>query len=371
MSASVNLYSNASIDDVGVSSNNTSLQENCALTGVLVCPSQVTITIHVITLLASLVGNTLLITVFVRIKEPIMLLIANMAVSDLLVAIFLIPRLITREIIASNAFLVHGNGGQFLCKMCTFLSDISLSVSTLSLMSIAVERFLAVVYPIEYKKITVKVRRFLVASTWIMAMAFHSPYFYTMRLVANGNHQECQSSWEPAFDNRSAHLRYNIFLFITVLLIPLLVISVLYIVIVIKLRKDTMASYRSERGARRKRERNRNLQRMVVATVTAFLICWTLYSVIHFLKLFSPWTVPKCSKSFKIVDYISRLLASSYCAVNPCICFIFVRNFSCELSIMFKRKGQLPAANRLRKVREDTGASDSCGIELQRSCSNS
>ncbi|KAJ7392974.1 Galanin receptor type 1 [Desmophyllum pertusum] len=194
MSASVNLSSNAS-DDVGASSNNTSLRQNCPLTGVFVRLSQVSIAIHAITLLASLVGNTFLIAVFVRIKEPIMLPIANMAVSDLLVAIFLIPRLIARDVIGSNAFLVQGNGGLFLCKMCTFLSDISLSVSTLSLVLIAVERFLAVVYPMVYKKITVKVRRFLVASTWIMAMAFHSPYFYTMRLVANANHQVCQSSW--------------------------------------------------------------------------------------------------------------------------------------------------------------------------------
>ena len=111
---------------------------------------------------------------------------------------------------------------------------------------------------------------------------------------------------------------------------------------------------------------------MAVATVTAFLICCTLYSVIHFLKLFSPETVPKCSKSFKIMDYISRVLASSYCAVNPCICFIFVRSFSRELSVMFKRrKGQQPTTIRLRKVRGETGVSDSCGIELQQSCSNS
>ncbi|KAJ7392971.1 neuromedin U receptor [Desmophyllum pertusum] len=210
MSASVNLSSNAS-DDVGASSNNTSLRQNCPLTGVFVGLSQVSIAIHAITLLASLVGNTLLITIFVRIKEPIMLPIANMAVSDLLVAIFLIPRLIARDVIGSNAFLVQGNGGLFLCKMCTFLSDISLSVSTLSLVLIAVERFLAVVYPMVYKKITVKVRRFLVASTWIMAMAFHSPYFYTMRLVANANHQlstlfkrECRQ--QPAA-NRLSKLR--------------------------------------------------------------------------------------------------------------------------------------------------------------------
>ena len=361
--------SSETVGDVGASINNTYSEEQCTI---VVGPRQVTITIHVLTLLFALLGNILLITAFVRMKEPIMLLIANMAASDLLVAIFLIPRQITREFIGSNAFLVHGNEGQFLCKMCTFLSDISLSVSTQSLVLIAVERFLAVLYPILYKKITVKIRRLLVASSWVMAMAIHSPYFYTFRLIADGDvgYLECQSNWEPAFDHQTAHLGYNIFLYVTVLLIPLLVVSVLYTAMVIKLRRDKMAATRSDNGARRNKERNRKLQRMVIATVVAFLICWTLYIGFAFLALFSPEAEPKCSKSFKVTNYVSRVLASSYCAVNPCICFIFVRTFSRELKIMCKRKRQQPT-DREARARGELGLSNSCRIELQRSCSES
>ncbi|KAL9972598.1 hypothetical protein ACROYT_G018934 [Oculina patagonica] len=357
------------LGDVGAIVNNTNSTEHCAI---VVGPRQVTITIHVFTLLLALVGNMLLITAFVRMKEPIMLLIANMAASDLLVAIFLIPRLITREAISSNAFLVHGKGGLFLCKMCTFLSDISLSVSTQCLVLIAFERFFAVVYPVLYKNITVKIRRFLVASTWIMAMAIHAPYFYTFRLIADGDadHLVCQPNWGPAFDHQSTHLGYNILLYVTVLLIPLFVISLLYTTVVIKLRRDKMATNRTDNGARRNKERNRNLQRMVIATVTAFLICWTLYIGFAFLELFYPEVVPKCSKSFEVVYYVSRVLASSYCAVNPCICFIFVRRFSRELKVMCKRKRQQSVTTD-RKARGESGSIYSRRIELRQSLSES
>ena len=123
---------NVSLNDFKISSdiNKTSSSDHCISE---VSPSQVTITIHAFTLLSALIGNCLLIAAFARTKKAeALLLIANMAASDLLVAIFLLPRYITKEIIGSNAFLVHGSGGTFLCKMCSFLSDISLSVSTLS-----------------------------------------------------------------------------------------------------------------------------------------------------------------------------------------------------------------------------------------------
>ena len=333
---------NISLDtfDAVADGSNSSSQPNCTVVAVHLGPRQVTTTIHVLTLAASLVGNTLLIAAFVRMKEPILLLIANMAASDLLVAASLIPRLITREVIGSNAFLVQGVGGKFLCKICTFLSDMSLSVSTQGLVLIAAERFLAVVYPVQYKNITVKIRRFLVTSSWIMAGAFHSPYFYTFRLMAvdNGNLQICQSVWGPAFDHKSAHLRYNMFLFLMVLLIPLFITSVLYTAIVFNLRRDKMAMYRSDKGAIRVRKRNSNLRRMTIATTLSSLLCWLLYIVITFMKFFSPGAIPKCNLSFEVVDYISRVLASSYCAVNPWIYFFFVRDFTRELGVLCKWK---------------------------------
>ena len=323
----------AILDHAGLDSNDTSTPTTCPFT---VGPVQVYIAIHVVTLLVSLVGNILLIAAYVRMKEIIMLHIANMAASDLLIALFLMPRLLTREFTGSNAFLFRGDAGTFLCKMCVFLSDISLSVSTQSLMLIATERFLAIVYPIFYRKVvTVKRRYLFVALTWIVSMAIHSPYLYTFRLSADNI---CKSNWEPAFDHESTEIRYKIFLFITVLILPLFSISVLYGIVYLKLQRDKLASSRTERGALRHQERSRKLQRMGIATIIAFLLCWMPYIVITVYNQLSPDAHQNCNKVFRVVHHISRVLASSYAAVNACICFIFVQGFAQQLSAMCRRK---------------------------------
>lgn len=359
MALEVNVSSDT-LDDGGFHHSTTSPQENCESLGVTTSPIQVTmVLIHVFTLLIALTGNILLIVAFTRMKEKITIFIANMAASDLLVGVFLIPRSITREITRSNAYLVHGLGGLILCKISTFLSDVSLSVSTQNLILISGERFLAVVYPFLYKKITMRTRYVLIVSTWILAMALHSPYFYTFRLITrekpNGTETVfCWQSWEPAFSNGSAQLQYNIFLYVTVLFVPLFAVSTLYLTTVVKLRRiDKMVTGLSEKRARRKFDRNKSLNRMVTATLTAFLTCWTLSAVLNFLRLFSPESVPKCSETFEIIEYISRVLASSYCAVNPCICFMFLKVFSRELSIMCKRNHQRDTNEReLRRYRK-------------------
>lgn len=346
MALGVNVSSD-NLDVGGFHNTTTSPQENCEKLGVNMSPIQVTmVLIHVSTLLIALAGNTLLILAFARMKQKIAVFIANMAASDLFVGIFLIPRLITREITRSNAFLVHGLGGLLLCKMSTFLSDVSLSVSTQNLILIAAERFLAVVYPFLYRKVTVRTRYVLIAVTWILAMALHSPYFYIFRLITHKKQNGtgtlfCVPSWEPAFSNGSAQLHYVTFLHVTVVFIPLLVVAILCLTTMIKLRRvDKMVTGLSENRARRKYERNKNLKKMVTATLTAFLTCWTLFVVITFLQLFSPTSVPECSETFQIIYFISRVLVTSYCAVNPCICFMFLKVFSRELSAMCKRNHQ-------------------------------
>lgn len=63
-----------------------------------VVPIEVTMAILILTLLALPIGNFLLITAYVRMKEKLMLLIANRAASDLLVTVIEIPRLVTTEV---------------------------------------------------------------------------------------------------------------------------------------------------------------------------------------------------------------------------------------------------------------------------------
>ena len=138
--------------------------------------------IYSVLLLSSLVGNSLL--VYSTLKSNIKMgrIIANIAVSDLLMSIVHFPREIVTQIRRdSTAFLVGGRIGLVLCKFVTFVTDSSVAVSTFSLVLIAADRLVAIVYPTRFRLMTVKTRRLLISCTWIFAMAIHSPYFYTFR----------------------------------------------------------------------------------------------------------------------------------------------------------------------------------------------
>ena len=77
-------------------------------------------------------------------RKPINFLIANMAISDLLSSIFVIPPEI--QMLYIDSWLIGGPLGQALCKLTYFLTNVSTAVSIQSLVLIAVDRFGAVVY---------------------------------------------------------------------------------------------------------------------------------------------------------------------------------------------------------------------------------
>ena len=85
--------------------------------------------------------------------------------------------------------------GNILCKLCYFLPDVSLMVSIQSLLLISVDRFIAVVFPLQIKLISSKVRFICISGTWIVAIAIHAPYCYTFKLITDGNSYNCLKRW--------------------------------------------------------------------------------------------------------------------------------------------------------------------------------
>ncbi|EDO43617.1 predicted protein, partial [Nematostella vectensis] len=135
----------------------------------------------------ALVGNALIIVVVCRnanMRKTINYFIVNMAVSDLAIPLFVLPRVIS-ENITSYEFLpewrVSGAAGEALCKLVYFTSDLSPAVSILSLICITLDRFCAVVFPMKRTLITSRVRVLLIVFTWLFSAAFLSPSFYTMQ----------------------------------------------------------------------------------------------------------------------------------------------------------------------------------------------
>ena len=147
-------------------------------------------------------------------------------------------------------------------------------MSTLSLILVAADRFIAVAFPATYIKITAKKRRFLILSTWILAMAIHSPYIYTFRLDTFNGETFCITNREPAFNHETTHIRYYTALLVTVLIVPLLTVCILQALTLVKLGSDKLALSRTCLANQRRSERNKKLLKMSVMIALAFAMCW-------------------------------------------------------------------------------------------------
>ncbi len=295
------------------------------------------VSIYSVIAIVSLLGNSLLVLIFFRtnsMKKTIDVFVINMAVSDLFIPVCLIPRLIVSEITGSDVFLVQGVLGSLLCKISNFLTDVSLSVSTHSLVMITVERFLAVVFPFTVRQISSKLRFYAILVVWIIAMGIHAPYFYTFRLTESG---DCKTNWEPAFDHELTHSRYYTALFVVVVILPFTLIIILYSVILWTLifKKDELSVHRSYRQREKIEKKNKELRvlRMAVTIVIAFAVCWAPFNVQQLIILFDPEKIPECSLLYSIYSETALVLAVAYCTINPVICFIFVRNYRLQESL--------------------------------------
>ena len=139
-------------------------------------------------------------------RKPINFLILKMAMSDLLLPIFLFPSKITQVHVSS--WLISGPLGQALCKLAPFLKEVSTAVSIQSLVLIAVDRFGAVVFPLRSPLISTKLCRFFILATWIIAMAINSPHLFGLQLAEYPRGLMCLRQWNEA----SNHVIKNIIL---------------------------------------------------------------------------------------------------------------------------------------------------------------
>ena len=282
--------------------------------------------------LVALVGNTVIGIIVYKTKtmrKPINFLIVNMAMSDLLIPIFWIPRDIQRLYI--NSWLIGGPLGQALCKLIGFLPYASMAVSIQSLVLIAVDRFGAVVFPLRSPLISSKLCPFFIFATWIIAMAVFSPYLFALKLVEYPRGLVCGLSWKEIF-GESASLKHYYVSLLTFNLIPLVLIAILYIIIYIKLKSQKTPGEQSANAGQQRQQRERNVLKMAIAIVLGFAVCWLPICIFWFLFLFAPDILSCGFLNFRI---FANFMPPVNCAMNPCICFIFCKNYRTGLKNLF------------------------------------
>ena len=272
-------------------------------------------------LVVSLIGNSLIGLIVYKtpnMRKPINYLITNMAMSDLLFPLFTIPPLLS----VNNDWPISGPLGLALCKLCLYLPFVSYSVSGQSHILIAVDRFVAVVFPIRSPLIGRKWFPLIITATWIVAMTLHTPMLVNGKVFYDDG-MFCGYFLEEAWPSVVAS---------TYITIVLLVI--LYSIILIKLKLQAPPGEQSTNVEKQRKRRNKNVLRMVIGIFLAFLFCYVPHTTARLILTlnFSVWF----SCSFRLFTIFASLMFIANCAVNPFICLIFSSNYRQGLRKLLK-----------------------------------
>ena len=278
-----------------------------------------------------LVGNVLIITL-VRVREElrrtINSFIVNMAASDLILPILLMPFSLKESAANSSNYQwpISGKLGSISCRLNIFLVAVSMTVSVQSLLWISLDRFMAVVMPLKAHLISSRFRAFAITSTWIVAVIINSIDLRTTTLVEyDGNFyciRENITSWT-----------LNIFGYGRIFLVsiaPLIVITVLYSAIAVTLRRQNI-SLRCT-AVKKNDQRKRQAVKMSLCIIVSFNLCVTPYIVFGMAYL-SGEKLP-CSVN-GLLGFFSVLGIYLSSTTNPLICFIFVKNYRRGLRWLF------------------------------------
>ncbi|XP_031554639.1 QRFP-like peptide receptor [Actinia tenebrosa] len=278
-----------------------------------------------IILCVSLIGNILVVFVIYKnrsMRTTVNYFIVNMALSDLIIPILVLPLRIS-NVTSSREWRVHGTIGAFLCKFVYFISDITPTVSSVSLVLMTFDRFCAVAFPMKAALIPARYRVVLIAFSWVVTMAFFAPYFYAFNLMKNGNMWICMPTW-PNY----SHKIFTILACVLFIILPFVLLIILYTAILVILRRNRGAGEELEMQRKRRAKINISVIKLALTIVIVFAVCWGPLNAVLFVLTLWDYNVPanlRCALP-TIIDVV-QFLAYSNPAINPLIYFILNENY--------------------------------------------
>ncbi|XP_060480107.1 neuromedin-U receptor 1 [Panthera onca] len=276
------------------------------------------------------VGNGLTCTVILRhkaMRTPTNYYLLSLAVSDLLVLLVGLP-LELYEMWHNYPFLL-GAGG---CYFRTLLFETVCLASVLNVTALSVERYVAVVHPLQARSTMTRVHvRRVLGAIWGLAVLCSLPNASLHGI----QHLEvpCRGTVPHSAVCTLVRSRalYNLVVQITTLFffcLPMATISVLYLLIGLRLQRERLLLLRQEAGGRAKSSESRRFQRpqdqgrtqvtkMLFVLVVVFGVCWAPFHVDRLMWSFvSSWT-EGVYLAFQYVHIISGVFFYLSSAINP------------------------------------------------------
>ncbi|KAB0404233.1 hypothetical protein E2I00_016801 [Balaenoptera physalus] len=215
--------------------------------------------------IGGLLGNCLVMYVILRhtkMKTATNIYIFNLALADTLV-------LLTLPFQGTDVLLGFWPFGNALCKAVIAIDYYNMFTSTFTLTAMSVDRYVAICHPIRALDVRTSSKAQAVnVAIWALASVVGVPVAIMGSAQVEDEEIEClveipapQDYWGPVF---------AVCIFLFSFIIPVLIISVCYSLMVRRLRGVRLLS-----GSREKDRNLRRITRLVLVVVAVFVGCWT------------------------------------------------------------------------------------------------
>ncbi|XP_053100322.1 nociceptin receptor isoform X4 [Hemicordylus capensis] len=301
------------------------------------------VVVYSIVCIVGLVGNCSVMYVIIRftkMKTATNIYIFNLALADTLC-------LITLPFQGTDTFMGSWPFGNALCKIAISIDYYNMFTSTFTLTMMSVDRYIAICHPIKALDIRTPHKAKVVnICIWALASVFGIPVMVMGSTEYENGEIDClirlpepQAYWDPIF---------GICIFLFSFMIPVMVITVCYSLMIRRLKNVRVLS-----GSKEKDRNLRRIARMVLVVVAVFIICWT---PVHIFVLVRCLGV-KADNEFNLaILYFCTALGYANSCLNPVLYAFLDENFkTCFKKFCFPSafRKELQMSNRMCSIAKD------------------
>lgn len=278
--------------------------------------------VYTIIFVLGIFGNLLVCFVVIRnraMQTVTNLFITNLALADILLCIFAVP------FTPLYTFQGSWNFGSLLCHIMPFAQGCSVYISTLTLMSIAIDRFFVIIYPFR-PRMKIETCISVIIMIWTFSITVTLPYAIFMTFYDFPYGRFCEETWP------SEKLR-RIFGSVTSCLqfvLPFIVIAFCYTCVSFKLndRAKAKAATKNSRKEEIDKNRKRRTNQMLIAMVSIFGLSWLPLNIINLCNDYYMYAIHL--EYYFLIFFLSHVVAMSSTCYNPFIYAWMNENFRKE-----------------------------------------
>ncbi|XP_044736738.1 prolactin-releasing peptide receptor-like [Chrysoperla carnea] len=269
-----------------------------------------------------IIGNALVCHVVYRNKAMqtvTNIFIMNLALSDILLCVLAVP------FTPLYSFMGRWIFGRIICHLVPYAQGTSIYISTLTLTSIAIDRYFVIIYPLR-PRMRLSTCIGIIIGIWVLSMLLTLPYGIYMEMKPWSKSYVCEENWP---NGRQTQRIFGSFTSFMQFILPFFIIAYCYICVSIRL--NDRAKMRRGTNARREevdRERKKRTNRMLIAMVSIFVISWLPLNLINVANdFYEPST---CWTNLHVYFFMGHCLAMSSTCYNPFLYAWLNENFRKE-----------------------------------------